>query len=493
MAACTGVAAPAVPVPPLTPGTTAAPAAESPAASICGALPLDAAAWVERFATAKEDGDERGGPAALFRQGQALSAELRQWTREDLAVVDDAAAPDRMRRALAVAYLNIADGRLHRASLLADEGGAATVGDLLSQAEADLARGSEGASWLPALERVSRGEGLNRRACAQAAALGPSNTLLQLTRWEDGISSTTLLEAPASASFPWMITGAYPSLDYRWVALTTCTLETGGPVLLFDAIAGAWVDLIAEYRLALSESGTVHPQDESATWQVIGWHPTSSHLLLAVEGQNLAFWVDLEGSYRRITLAETGESVGGERHLALMPDGSGLAYVTNDGHRLERYDFATGGRTVIWEQSNGEGRINYPRFCPSGDSVAFLTEPGQVGGRRMCRLEVVTLAGGLHQVLAEGSVCLDAPRWSAEGDAVALRQDGGRADSSWTVEGQSGEYSSAAAHEATQCRLPRFARAEAARVAAQGRDASAEWAAVVRAAASGTDTAYFIP
>lgn len=497
LTACASLTTPAVTVPSPTPAAAAVPTAVSPALSACADLPLDAAAWAERFALAASDGDERDHLAALFRQSQALSAEMRRWTGDDLtavlAVGDDAEEADRMRRGLALAYLNMADGRLHRASLLDDDGTYATVGELLSAAEEQLAAGSD-LSLVGAVDGVARGEGLARRACARVAQLGQANHLLQLTRWEDGVTAEPLLSLPMSATFPWVITGVYPSLDYRWVALTTCSLETGGPVLLLDAATGDWVDLVEAYGLALAESGTMHPQDESATWQVIGWHPTSSHLLLAVEGQNLAFWVDRrEGGYQRITLAETGESVGGERHLALVPDGSGLAYVSDDGHRLERYDFATGERTLIWEQSNGEGRINYPRFCPGGDRVAFVTEPAQVGSRCMCRLEVVTLADGTHEVLAPASVCLDSPQWSVEGEAVALREGAGRPDSTWVLDPMSGEYLTAAVDEATQCRLPTFARAEAALLSAQGSGRTAAWAEAVSAAIAGTNTAYFVP
>lgn len=423
---------------------------------------------------------------------------MRGWEWDDLAAAlttgEAAAESDRLAAGLAVAYLNLAEGRLHRAGELSGADGFGNVAALLQATEEQLAAGTVDGSLLPVLERVARGEGVTRRACGQVAYLSDANILTLLTRWENGVESRTLLAVPPSQSFPWLITEVHPSPDYRILALESCSPEGGGPVLLLDVNTGEWVNANREYGLALSESGEPHPQDESAQWQVVGWHPGSGSLLLAVEAQNLAFWLDLEaGRYQRISLADTGESIGGERHLALLPDGSGLAYVNDDGHRLMAYDFGTGERTELLRVEDDAGRINYPRFCPGGDRIAYMAAPETGGGRRQCSLEVVTLADGSRETLAEDSLCLDSPRWSAEGASVGLRKQQGKTDSTWMLDPISGEYVASALDYTSDCWLPTFARAEIARVTSMATELPAEWTTAVGAVVSEADSAQPIP
>ena len=487
LTACAGPAAPTVTSPDPT---------YSPAPSIddsCAPLPLGADAWAERLTRAGTGVGERAYLEALLRQAQRLSPALRRWTWDDLsAALASDAGPGV--GALATAYLNLADGRLHRLSLPAGDSGYASVAALLQAAESQMAGGRVDPSLLATLESVSSDEGLARRACAQLVRVRSLDRVESLVRWEDGITEAVLFSRPSADDFPWLVTTAHPSPDYRTLALETCSLESGGPLLLLDMESGEWLNANRQYGLALAESGRPHPDDESAHWQVIDWHPDSSHLLLAVEAQNLAFWLDLgTGAHQRITLAEAGEAIGGERHLALLPDGSGIAYVSDDGHRLVAYHFATGERREMLRLEEGAGRINYPRFCPGGDRVAFITEPAVVGSRRQCSLEVVALDSGEREILAQESLCLDSPRWSPEGEAVALSESQYGPGSTWMLDPTTGEYLVSTLESVGDCRLPTFARTEAGRVTAQISDLPAEWAAAVGEALAGTDTAHFIP
>ena len=161
----------------------------------------------------------------------------------------------------------------------------------------------------------------------------------------------------------------HPAPDYATIAIDSTVGECGGPLFLLDVASGAVTNLNQAVGLTLSASAGPSAADEEENWQVIGWHPDASHLLVTAEGQSAVYWVDIAAkSFERIELCAGGACIAGHRVVDIMPDGSGFIYIGDDGDRLLGYSFASGAVTTLLDLAAEGTRLDFPRISPAGIS-----------------------------------------------------------------------------------------------------------------------------
>lgn len=390
--------------------------------------PQDTATWLGYVAESNEDTRVAQELAAYLRQARPMSKALQEVEVENLESVlktpDEAEGRDVIRRELAVLWLNVMSGRLNRATKVRFPSlpEVYTVGDLIDGLEQSWVEGRPTGSLLAASKQLQMGQGIARSACARLMYLQWGNTINETTWLDDELIEQSVLFRPEDADFPWIMSRLIPAPNYRWVAIETGAYERGGPVQLFNLRTGELLNLNQQVVPASELAEGITLRHESENWYVVGWHPDARHLL-GVDGVGAVFWVDIQSkSYWRITLVDSG-GVSGKHLIDLAPDGSGFVYVTgfldsNEEQRIDFYDVRSGNSTTLLTFPSREGNLYFPRFSPTGDSIAYVIEKRYPSTEQT--LYVFDLNTRTNRVLFKGAMGLQEPVWSPDGRMIAF-------------------------------------------------------------------------
>ena len=382
-------------------------------------------AWRQYVASRNSDPVVGRQLDAYLRQVRPMSAALRDVGLETLPslldVADTAPKTEVIRRELAVLWLNVMSGRLNRATEINFPAlsGVHTVGDLLTELESALAEGNESSALLGASKQLLAGQGASRSVCAQLLHLQIGNTIQEITWSGAGLGKRSKLSQLNSADFPWSMGRLMPSPDYRWAAIETAGYERAGPVYLWSLDTGKLAKL---NPVSVLGDGKTLAYDGLPTWQVIGWHPDSQHLMIGPSDAGGVYWINLaSNTFQVIPFAGDG-GVGGRDFVDLSSDGSKFIYIgrnlTNGTQQLNLYDLSSGKTTNLLTFPFSKGSLHFPRFSPTSDSVAYLIEkiyPDR--GHVIQLLDFKTLA---QTTLFEGELGLSEFNWSPDGRMIAF-------------------------------------------------------------------------
>jgi Tol biopolymer transport system component len=348
-----------------------------------------------------------------------MSAALRDVGLETLPslldVADTAPQAEVIRRELAVLWLNVTSGRLNRATEVSFPAlpGVRTVGDLIAEFEKTLVEGRSPGTLMSTSKQLVAGQGVSQSVCARL--LYQSGTAMRESIQTDrGVIDRDV-------PIPRIPTGVATSIspDYSKIVIMTAWTDTaGGPVYVYDLRTMKLINLNQELGLAADHFS---PGGVS----VVGWHPDGQHLLIGPNDAGGVYWINLaNNTFQAIRLTGSG-GMGGRDLVDLSPDGNGFVYVTgyadNDqNQRLDYYDLHSGKITTLFTFPFGEGGLHFPRFSPTGNSVAYLTEKGHPTTGLTQTIRVFDLNTKSNKVLIEGALSRTEPVWSPDGQMIAF-------------------------------------------------------------------------
>ncbi len=424
-----------------TPGPSPAPTIPSPSTPTplpsiswsplpaCANQPQDTAAWLRYVTEGTADAEVVQELAAYLRQARPMSRALQKVNVENLESVlripDEAEEREVIRRELTVQWLNVMSGRLNRATKVhfPDLQHVSTVGDLIEGLEHSWEEGRSAGALLLASKQIQSGQKITRPVCTRLMYLQWGNTINETTWLDDGFKEQAVLSRSVDVEFPWIMSRLIPAPNYRWAAIETAAYERGGPVQLLDLTTGALFNLNRYVGSASALTEGITLRHESAYWYVVGWAQDARHLLLGAEGVGAVFWVDIQNkSYQRIALINSGGAI--DKHLIdLAPDGSGFVYVTGfldsyKDQRIDFYDLRNDSSTTLLTFPSREGNLYFPRFSPTGDSIAYVVETKHPNTEQV--LHVIDLITHSDRILFKGAMGFHEPVWSPDGKMIAF-------------------------------------------------------------------------
>ncbi len=243
---------------------------------------------------------------------------------------------------------------------------------------------------------------------------------------QDGQPARLMASAPfaqpaaLSDSSPWKIDTGTPSPDGNWVAYTSISSESGGPVLLQNLQSGNWTNVIQSVNAVLPEGKTAFPEDY--LWDVIGWFPDSARLMVGPVDLSFVVIVDVQ-SFASQVVTFPGGGRGGRMFVNLSPDGQSLLYIGDSASGeqvLSRLDLAGGQSTELLRLPYQEGVISNPRCSPDQAAVAYLVQSGQPEPGLSYAIHLYSSASGQSSLLVDGNLDVTAPVWSPDGRAIAF-------------------------------------------------------------------------
>lgn len=376
------------------------------------------------------------------RRAQLLSPGLATLKPDDfkaLLASQNAEATAYTRRALINLAVNIATGRVNRASAVSYPGlpEVKTAGDLLDRLETGASQGSAAPEVLKAALQLQAGEGVTHAVCAHLLTTQAGGQTADI-QW-----SAKTVQAQAA---PTALSGAQPagldtvsvSPDGRWAAFTSTGGDSSGPVYLLELASGAWTNLIERINAAAATGQAQMPL--TGNWDVIGWMPDSHRLMIGASDASVVLVADVRSGQINAIPFEGG-GVGGEMAVGLAPDGSQFAFVgispAGDGQVLSLYHLDTGKVAALLSLPYAQGALYFPRFSPDGKTIAYIVQKGPPGQDRTEAITLLNIATGSATVLVEGKLGLSLPTWSPDGRYLAFtRRDEGAPDPSTSAQAQ---------------------------------------------------------
>lgn len=234
------------------------------------------------------------------------------------------------------------------------------------------------------------------------------------------LESPSILPQEQSSNSRWMIDTGMPSPDGKWVAFTSLSYESGGPVFLQQLESGAWTNLIETVNIMLPEGRQRLAEDY--LWDVIGWFPDSQRLMIGPYDLSFVAIVELSSFSVRV-IPFPGGGKGGRPHVNLAADGSHFVYVGEDAsgaQTLNAYNLANGDSTVLRVLPYDQGILSIPRLSPDGKSLAYLRLQNNPSSGSSGELAVMSLETGAVTTLAQGSLWMAVPVWAPDGRSLAF-------------------------------------------------------------------------
>lgn len=381
--------------------------------------------------------DTAGWQALLAEHPEAAPPALRLAVEPAQAL----AAPDPAQAERATLRMNVASGRLNRATQIQAAGlpGAVTVGELIDRLDSTQPGDPDYAALIQAARQAQTGQGILQPVCAQILFTQYSRAPGGAAWGRQGIRAA---EPPTAAEE----TGAQPdadtlaqprfemdtgvvSPDGRLAAFTSLAGESGGPIFLLDLRSGAWTNLIAAVNQRLPDGQP--PLQEDRWWEIAGWFPDSRRILLSPADLSAAFLVDLRDFTSQAYGFPSG-GLGGARLVQLAPDGQRFVFFGFDpagGQSLNAYDLFSGAISTLAALPPEAGLPQYPRFSPDGSQLAYLAQSGHPLSGLSYSLNVFTFSGAGERVLTQGNLGQTVPVWSPDGQWIAFsRLDPGEPD-----------------------------------------------------------------
>ena len=226
--------------------------------------------------------------------------------------------------------------------------------------------------------------------------------------------------ADLAGGSPWKIDTGTPSPDGAWVAYTSISSESGGPILLQNMQSGEWTNLIEAVNARLPE--TQPPYALDYIWDVIGWFPDSARLMIGPVDLSLVLTVDL-ASYTAQMITFPGGGRGGRMFVNLSPDGSRLIYVgdNSEGNQvLSSIRLDTGQIIPLFEMPYVEGVLSNPRFSPDQANIAYIMQTGQPDPGFDYAIDLFTTETGQIRRLVGDNLSMSVPTWSPDSRSIAF-------------------------------------------------------------------------
>jgi len=210
-----------------------------------------------------------------------------------------------------------------------------------------------------------------------------------------------------------------PSPDGKWAAYTSIGEETGGPVLLQNLESGMWTNLIESINAGL-------PQDQPAfredyIWDVIGWFPDSTRLMIGPADLSLVTIVDL-ASFSALPITFPGGGRGGRLFVDLSFDGTRFLFIGDSpvGNQvLGMVELSSGQQTDLLELPYDQGVLYNPRFSPDQKTVAYLVQKGSPDDGLSYSIDLLSPQTGEASPLIEGNLGMTVPVWSPDSSHIA--------------------------------------------------------------------------
>jgi Tol biopolymer transport system component len=218
----------------------------------------------------------------------------------------------------------------------------------------------------------------------------------------------------------WKIDTGVPSPDGAWVAYTSISSESGGPVLLQNMQSGEWINLIEVINAQLPE--TQPPYALDYIWDVIGWFPDSVRLMIGPVDLSVVLTVDL-ASYTAQTITFPGGGRGGRMFVNLSPDGKRLIYIGDDssGNQvMNSMELETGQTTDLLHLPYQDGMLSNPRLSPDQANIAYLMQSGQPDPGLEYAIHLYSTQSGQTSLLVGDNLSMTVPTWSPDGRSIAF-------------------------------------------------------------------------
>lgn len=226
--------------------------------------------------------------------------------------------------------------------------------------------------------------------------------------------------ASLAGNSPWKIDTGTPSPDGTWVAYTSISSESGGPVLLQNVKSGEWTNLIEAVNSRLPETQPAYALDY--LWDVIGWFPDSARLMIGPVDLSQVLIVDL-ASYTAQSITFPGGGRGGRMFVNLAPDGSRIIYVGDDtsGNQvMSSLVLETGQTTELLHLPYQDGMLSNPRYSPDQVNVAYLLQTGQPDPGLDYSIHLFSTQTGQASFLVGDHLSMTVPTWSLDGRSIAF-------------------------------------------------------------------------
>ncbi len=224
---------------------------------------------------------------------------------------------------------------------------------------------------------------------------------------------------------PWKIDTGSPSPDGAWVAYTSISSESGGPVFLQNVKTGEWTNLIEAVNAHLAQGQPPFAQDYA--WDVIGWFPDSAKIMIGPLDLSQVVMIELD-SYLAQSIPFPGGGRGGRMFVNLAPDGHSFLFITDNSagnEILNSMQIETGEINELMRVPYEQGSLSNPRYSPDQTRVAYVLQSGQPDTVPDYTIQLLSTQTGQTSLLVGDNLAMSVPLWSPNGEEIAfVRREG---------------------------------------------------------------------
>jgi hypothetical protein len=271
------------------------------------------------------------------------------------------------------------------------------------------------------------GKAASASAFASACDLPACSNLVITQDGQPGMLQAAASFTPSASltQSPWKIDTGTPSPDGGWVAYTSISSESGGPVFMQNVKTAEWTNLIDALNTHLPSGQPPFAQDYS--WDVIGWFPNSKSLMIGPLDLSQVVIVEL-GSFASQSIPFPGGGRGGRMFVNLAPNGQSFIFTADDsaGNQiLNAYDIQSGAVSELLRVPYEQGVLSNPRYSPDQTQLAYMLQSGQPDSDLSYSIQLYSPQSGQTSLLVQDNLTMSVPLWSPDGQAIAfVRREG---------------------------------------------------------------------